>query len=108
MRHVLGRVFSTFASSILRLPVYDSQCRAKLIKREMIHVAFAQPFLSSCFFDVEVLARLRNAFGVKRVTVGVLEMPLMHWGEGGGSKLAFRLLMRLPLGLLKISAKFNL
>ena len=56
-RHYLGRVFSTVASNILNIPVYDTQCGAKLFRTEHAELIFSEHFISRWFFDVELFAR---------------------------------------------------
>lgn len=106
-RHYLGRVFATCASITLRLPVYDSQCGAKLFEREAAAAAFSEPFVSTWLFDVEVLARLRNRFGNARVRRDVLEVPLQTWTHVGGSKLRLRHYLKAPLELARIARRYN-
>ena len=60
-----GRVFATFASLVLGLPVYDTQCGAKLVHAPIVPQLFGEPFSSRWIFDVEVLARLRNLIGAE-------------------------------------------
>ncbi len=90
-RHFLGRIFATLASAILRLPVYDTQCGAKLFRISTPIVSlFQETFQSRWIFDVELLARC-----VARARDGFLpppheiiyECPLRHWCDVSGSKL---------------------
>jgi dolichyl-phosphate beta-glucosyltransferase len=106
-RHITGRVFATFASVILRLPVYDSQCGAKLFHRDAAAVVFHDRFLTKWLFDVEILVRLRNRLGVNAVLEAVAEVPLKTWVDVGGSKLRFRHLLGVPFDLLKIHVHYN-
>ncbi len=107
VRHYFGRVFATCASILLDLPVYDTQCGAKIINREWMETAFSKPFISSWLFDVEILARLRNQYGKEQLLRLTVEVPLNTWIEKGGSKIKLSHLLRIPLELLKIHFKYN-
>jgi glycosyltransferase involved in cell wall biosynthesis len=86
-RHYIGRVFATLASLMLKMPVYDTQCGAKLFRvTDSLSSALASPFVSRWIFDVELIARLR--LGPEGYKVGeFLEVPLNHWRDVSGSKL---------------------
>ncbi len=92
VRHLCGRTFATAASLALRLPVYDSQCGAKLI-RVTPHTAelFAIPFRSRWIFDVELLARIMHFEGFGQESRGseslFYEHPLESWHDVAGSRL---------------------
>lgn len=87
-RHYLGRVFATVASIVLALPVYDTQCGAKLFRAgPQIREVFARPFRSRWVFDVEILARLGVLIGNMRLSQSVVEYPLLKWTDVAGSKL---------------------
>lgn len=105
-RHILGRIFSTFASKILKLPVYDTQCGAKLIKAEIIPYVFNKPFVTSWIFDVEILARIRNN-NRDTITSILYEHPVSKWEDVGGSKLKFKHMVKVPLELFKIKQFYN-
>ena len=105
-RHLTGRIFATFVSMISRLPVYDSQCGAKLFRADMARVFFGDPFLTRWLFDLEMLVRLRNAVGASVIEV-TREVPLARWEEVGGSKLGLSDIINVPLELLKIRAHYN-
>ena len=89
-RHILGRSFATIISCYLDLPVYDTQCGAKLYARKPIAELIAQPFATQWFFDVEILKRMVKRFGRDHVIRNCCEFPLRSWKDVRGSKLHFR------------------
>ena len=88
-RHYLGRFFATAVSLVLRLPVYDTQCGAKLFRATPETAAvFATPFRARWIFDVEILARMiRYRAGAATLAGAVIEHPLVEWRHVRGSKL---------------------
>jgi glycosyltransferase involved in cell wall biosynthesis len=106
-RHITGRIFATFASAISRLPVYDSQCGAKLFRRHAVAIIFREPFATRWLFDVEILVRLRNRLGMSAVLEMVAEVPLKTWVDVSGSKLCIKHLLGVPFDLLKIHLRYN-
>ena len=107
VRHYLGRVFATAASHILKAPVYDTQCGAKLFRAgPALSGALATPFLSRWAFDVEFLGRLadRYARGPPLPLHAVVEVPLAVWHDVGGSKLGFGGMARTLRDLARVAA----
>ena len=102
-RHYLGRVFATAASLVLKLPVYDTQCGAKLFRAgPLVRAAFGAPFRSRWAFDVELLARLGQAgsgAGPRPAGNLVIELALEEWRDVKGSKLAPHAMLRAGLDL---------
>lgn len=87
-RHFLGRVFATAASIVLRLPVYDTQCGAKLFRvTPEVTMLFDDPFGSRWVFDVEILARMMARARRREVCRSVYEVPLDKWEDVAGSRL---------------------
>lgn len=87
IRHLLGRVFATAVSLWLELPVYDTQCGAKLFEANLARTLFAAPFVSRWFFDVELFKRALLCLGHEAASEVFYEYPLQAWEDKRGSKL---------------------
>ncbi len=91
VRHYLGRVAATIASLALDLPVYDTQCGAKIFRNTpAMSALFAAPLTSGWVFDVEIIARLirqRRDSGLSSAESAIYELPLLRWHDVAGSKI---------------------
>ena len=90
LRHYAGRFFATMASVITNLPVYDTQCGAKIFRNNLeIQKAFSHPFTVNWSFDVELIGRLKiikRALDLKPLEESAIEYPLGRWIHHSGSK----------------------
>jgi dolichyl-phosphate beta-glucosyltransferase len=110
-RHYLGRVFGTAASLVLGVPVYDTQCGAKLFRNtERTRDIFSQPFSVDWTFDVEILARLFGSDLGKSVGCAAglaVEYPLRRWRDMAGSKLGFAASLRAATDLWVVWVRYR-
>ena len=107
-RHFFGRVFATVVSNILNLPVYDTQCGAKIFSRKICDDIFYEQFTSPWLFDVELFARLLNVYGMERTIQMSYEHPVSKWVDIDGSKVKPIYFLKAPFELLKIVRYYNL
>lgn len=104
-RHYFGRFFATIVSNlIIKEPVYDTQCGAKIIATPLALQLFKDPFITKWLFDVELLLRFKLSdinFSTK-----VYEYNLDTWIEKGHSKITLKDLLGFPVQLLKIYNRY--
>jgi glycosyltransferase involved in cell wall biosynthesis len=95
-RHLVGRVFATLLSNLYDIPVYDSQCGAKIFRKR----ALTAELLDRCYddrwlFDTQLLILLfRNGRSIRE--------QMIDWTDIPGSKInVFRDSWRMFVGLLR-------
>lgn len=112
MRHWIGRIFATFAVAVIRTPIYDTQCGAKLFRvSDRTRPLFRDPFISKWIFDVELIARLvrttRDSNGkLPGLREIIYEHPLFFWHDVAGSKLRYRDFFIVGADLLRIYVRY--
>lgn len=85
-RACTGGVMKFLIRRLLSAPVYDTQCGAKVMTRELAGRLFGRRFVSRWLFDVELFRRM----GRSAILRGVRELPLDSWRDVAGSKMTFR------------------
>jgi len=80
-RHVLGRIYASIIGSLLKVPVYDSQCGFKIIRAEIWREIKTELSENGFAFDVDLLLALRKQ------GVSVKEIPI-DWADVPGSKVS--------------------
>ena len=105
-RHYSGRVFATAASHALDLPVYDTQCGARVLRVTAdTATLFEAPFRSRWVFDVELLARylrLPRRPGEPDRRDRIYELALATWRDKAGSKRRWYDFVRAAVDVLAI------
>lgn len=108
-RHYAGRVFATVVALLLRLPIYDTQCGAKLFRvTPVLEAALERPFVSRWIFDVELIARFMAVEEDRDVTSLVYEVPLHEWRDRPESKVGLRGYLRSIVDLARLCRAYRL
>jgi dolichyl-phosphate beta-glucosyltransferase len=105
LRHTIGRVYAAFLTQTLRLDIYDTQCGAKIFRTSLTQVLFRDAFIDRWLFDVELLCRLKKAYG-KNTRAMFREVTLREWTEKGHSRVRIIDLLVLPIQTTRIFFRY--
>lgn len=110
LRHYLGRVAATVASLLLDLPVYDTQCGAKVFRNsEAMQSLFRERLMSGWVFDVEIIARLirqRRDAELPSAEFAIYELPLRRWQDVAGSKVRLGDYARAAVDMVRVYLRY--
>ena len=109
-RHYAGRGFATAASASLGLPIYDTQCGAKLFRvTPDLGKVLATPFVSRWIFDVELIARFLSLHQGEADYPyrSIYELPLDEWKDVDGSKVSSLDFFKSLLELIQIHHTYS-
>jgi hypothetical protein len=95
------------ASSLLKLHAYDTQCGAKVFRRDAVRPLFSEDFVSPWLFDIEVYLRLRTFTSGVGSEERVCELALNEWKAVGRSSLRLRDFVRAPVDLIRIHRRYR-
>lgn len=84
-RHFYSRIIATMVGFITKLDVYDTQCSAKIFRKELLNAITNEKYKTKWLFDVELICRINKIHGDLN-QLGY-EEPLLQWTEKKGSKL---------------------
>lgn len=107
-RSILSNIVKAFIYLILRLPIEDTQCGAKVFRKSIIGTAFGMPFQTKWLFDVEIFIRLKRYYSPDHVMNHIYEQPLVRWVHVDDSRLGAKDAIQIPMKLMMIWYKYNL
>ena len=106
-RSFFSKIIKMIVFLILDLPIEDTQCGAKVFRKNIIPIVYKKTFLTKWLFDVEIFIRLKNHFGPKKIMYKIHEQALERWIHMDDSKLGIKDSIQIPFRLLSIWFSYN-
>ena len=99
-RHLMGRIFQTYASIITGLSVYDTQCGFKLLAADKARKIANQMRCNGFTFDIEMfLLALKLGMSIKE--------EMIPWEEKGNSSIRLRHIFRMLVEVWEIRVRLG-
>ncbi|GAA4970495.1 response regulator [Algibacter aquimarinus] len=102
-RKIISMTINFIIRKILGMNFKDTQCGAKIFRKDVIQLAFDKEFVTQWIFDVEIFKRMSIHFGVEKAKSYICEQPLKRWIHADGSKLSMKDSVKIVLQLGQIA-----
>lgn len=89
-RGLISLMINYIIRKILSMDIKDTQCGAKIFRKDVVRLLFSEKFLTKWLFDVELFIRLRKTFSLEKAKKMICEQPLKRWIHVDGSKLSMK------------------
>lgn len=89
-RKIISMTVNFIIKKILGMDFKDTQCGAKIFRKEVIDIAFNRKFVTQWIFDVEIFKRISKHYGIENAKNYICEKPLKRWIHADGSKLSMK------------------
>ena len=102
-RKIISLTINYIIRKILKMDFKDTQCGAKIFRKDVINIAFKDKFVTQWIFDVEIFKRMSLHFGLKQAKAMLCEQPLRRWIHADGSKLSMKDSVKIVMQLAQIA-----
>ena len=102
-RKIISLTINFIIRKILKMDFKDTQCGAKIFRKDVIQIAFGEKFVTQWIFDVEIFKRMTHHFGLKKAKAYLCEQPLKRWIHADGSKLSMKDSVKIVMQLGQIA-----
>ncbi|MFD2726341.1 response regulator [Hyunsoonleella rubra] len=102
-RKIISMTINFIIQKILGMNFKDTQCGAKIFRKDVIQLAFAEEFVTQWIFDVEIFKRMSAHFGNEKAKKYICEQPLKRWIHADGSKLSMKDSVKIVMQLAQIA-----
>ncbi|TDQ31080.1 response regulator [Zeaxanthinibacter enoshimensis] len=106
-RKLISKSINLIIQKILHMPFKDTQCGAKIMRRDVAQHMFTKKFITRWLFDVEIFMRMRKFYGKEQVQDLICEKPLNRWIHADGSKLSMKDSFRIVGQLAQIATHYR-
>ena len=106
-RKIISLTINYIIRKILKMDFKDTQCGAKIFRKDIINIAFKDKFVTQWIFDVEIFKRMSLHFGLKQAKAMLCEQPLRRWIHADGSKLSMKDSVKIVMQLAQIACVYR-
>ena len=102
-RRIISLTINYIIRKILSMNFKDTQCGAKIFRKDVIDLAFNKKFITKWIFDIEIFKRMTAFYGIEKAKTLICEKPLKRWIHADGSKLSMKDSLKIMMQLFQVA-----